>query len=543
MDGVNARAERVVEALQAGGHISAAQIERGRRASLQSGERLDIVLNKLGLVQDQALSQAYAHHTGIALFDSVLGDQIPVIPPDIDPGFFRTQRVVLLGEAPAPLVAVVADPLDLRAVEALKARLDAPITAFFAPRGAIESTLARLGGTAPRESTPAETADYGAIDDIDRLNDIASEAPVIRLTAEIIEQAAELGASDIHITRSAEEGRIRVRIDGALSETRRLPPRAHQAVVSRLKIMAGLDIGERRLPQDGRLQVPVKGREVDLRLSTMPHAHGEGAFLRILDRRQSVFAFDQLGFDDQQRRTMAAILGHAFGLFLITGPTGSGKTTTLYAALSALNDPSRHIVTVEDPIEYALPGINQIQVNRQAGLDFARTLRSVLRQDPDIIMVGEIRDGETAAIAVQAALTGHFVLATLHTNDALSAVDRLVDMGVEPFLLASVLRGVMAQRLIRRHCRCTEVSPEGAAAQPACPQCHGSGFSGRMPLAQVVPVDRPLREAITRRSGLSALEQLAEEAGHHSLQAEGRRLVEQGLTSWSEVMRALGAGA
>lgn len=544
MDGMNASVEHVVAALQVEGHVSPAQVERGRRAARQSGERLDIVLNKLGLVQDQRLSEAYARQTGIILYEGELGEVPLLVPQDIEPGFFRNQRVVLLGEPPSPLCAVVDDPLDLRAVEALRARLDLPITVFLAPRSAIETALARLvGGGGSRDSAPPEAAEYGAFEDIDRLKDIASEAPVIRLAAEIIEQAAELGASDIHITRSAEEGRVRLRVDGTLSEARRLTPRAHQAVVSRLKIMAGLDIGERRLPQDGRLQVPVKGREIDLRLSTMPHAHGEGAFLRILDRRQTVFAFDRLGFEDHHRRTIDSILGHAFGLFLITGPTGSGKTTTLYAALSALNDPSRHIVTVEDPIEYALPGVNQIQVNRQAGLDFARTLRSVLRQDPDIIMVGEIRDGETAAIAVQAALTGHFVLATLHTNDALSAVDRLVDMGVEPFLLSSVLRGVMAQRLVRRYCRCAAVSPDGIAADSTCPHCHGTGFSGRMPLAQVVPVTLALREAVTARASLTALERLAEEAGYPNLQAEGRRLVDRGLTSWGEVFRALGAGS
>lgn len=543
MDSVSALAERLIEDLRTRGVLSEAQIERGRRAARQSGERLDAVLNKLGLIQDQTLLDAYVRHTGMQPFAGDLSEQSLLVPDGIDPAFFRTRRIALLGTPPAPPVAILADPLDMRALDALRARMEAEIPVFLAPRGVVDAALTKLGHGTKTSNPAPETAEFGALDDIDRLKDIASEAPVIRLTADIIEEAAERAASDIHITRTAEEGRVRLRIDGALGEARRLSPRAHQAVVSRLKIMAGLDIGERRLPQDGRLQVSVKGREIDLRLSTMPHTHGEGAFLRILDRRQSVFAFDQLGFEAAHRETIEAILGHAFGLFLITGPTGSGKTTTLYAALSALNDATRHIVTVEDPVEYALPGINQIQVNRQAGLDFARTLRSVLRQDPDIIMVGEIRDGETAAIAVQAALTGHFVLATLHTNDALSAVDRLVDMGVEPFLLASVLRGVMAQRLVRRHCACVEITPEGVLPRPDCLHCKGMGFSGRMPLAQVVAVDRRMRDAITAKAGLSELEALAEAAGYPTMQAEGRRLATSRVTSWSEVARALGTSA
>lgn len=413
-------------------------------------------------------------------------------------------------------------------------------------RAEIETALANLNQGIPNTNDAAMDAGLEAgTEDIERLKDIASEAPIIRLVAEVIEAAVQQAASDIHITRSADGGRIRFRLDGRLSDVRQLTPRVHQAVVSRFKIMAALDIGERRLPQDGRIQVPIKGREIDLRISTMPHTHGEGVFVRVLDNKAAVFDLNSLGFSSQHAKRIEGILGHAHGLFLITGPTGSGKTTTLYAALRYLNDPSKNLVTVEDPIEYTLPGINQIQVNRRAGLDFSRTLRSVLRQDPDVIMIGEIRDRETAAIAVQAALTGHFVLATLHTNDALSAIDRLIDMDVEPFLLAGVLRGVMAQRLIRQLCPVcrTRIKAEAVTPEPnspTCSTCQGTAYSGRAPLAEVIPIGPEIQKAVNDRRGSREIAPIAIAMGFETLQADGERLVTEGVTTPAEILRALG---
>jgi type II secretory ATPase GspE/PulE/Tfp pilus assembly ATPase PilB-like protein len=314
---------------------------------------------------------------------------------------------------------------------------------------------------------------------------------------------------------------VRLRIDGALEDCRQTSPDVHQAMISRLKIMAGLDIGENRVPQDGRLQAVVRGRSVDLRISTMPHMNGEGAFVRILEHRADRLALRDLGFPEEQVKALQELIRHSNGLFLVTGPTGSGKTTTLYALLRELHQPSRNIVTVEDPIEYRIEGINQIQINRRAGLDFPKALRSVLRQDPDIILVGEIRDRETASIAVQAALTGHFVLATLHTNDAATVVDRLVDMGVEPFLLAAVLRGAMAQRLVRQRIA------EGR-------------FSGRIPVAEIFAFTSEMRDLVTAGGRSNELKAHLEGRGFSTLAKAGEDLVGAGRTTREELLIALG---
>ncbi|MCZ8182422.1 MAG: GspE/PulE family protein [Beijerinckiaceae bacterium] len=536
----------IAENLAAQNLITASQLERGRRAAQASGDRLDIVLNKLGLVSDSDLLKAYRAATGFSILSAEALEHVGFCPKDVDPGFFRHTKILPLREHDGILDIAVADPLDLRSVQALRFRLGIVLNIGIMARTELEAALGRL--TAPVSVSSEELAsashDEGA-DDIERLRDIASEAPIIRLVTETIETAVQQAASDIHITRGAEGGRIRFRLDGRLIDVRQLSPRVHQAVVSRLKIMAALDIGERRLPQDGRIRIAARGREIDLRISTMPHAHGEGAFIRVLDNKSAVLDLEGLGFSQTHSERIRGILTHAHGLFLITGPTGSGKTTTLYAALRHLNDPSKNIVTVEDPIEYSLPGINQIQVNRRAGLDFSRTLRSVLRQDPDIIMIGEIRDRETAAIAVQAALTGHLVLATLHTNDALSAIDRLIDMEVEPFLLASVLRGVMAQRLVRKscpHCRArrNRIAQLSGETPRSCRECHDTGFSGRMPLAEVVPVGAEIQEAVSSRKGTRDIAAIALALGYETLQTEGDRLVDAGLTIRAEIFRALG---
>jgi general secretion pathway protein E len=544
---IGARVGRLIEGLLQKGLLSSVQLERGKRAAETSGERPDIVLNKLGLISDADLVRAYQDVTGLEALTSIEPGQLLASLPGIDPGFLRSARILPLQNEDGQIELALADPLDLRAVRALIVKAGREFPLRIAARTDIEAALSRLsqsgGGS---EAAAAEAGAEVGSEDIERLKDIASEAPIIRLVSEIIENAVQKAASDVHITRSAEGGRVRLRLDGRLNDMRQLTPRVHQAVVSRLKIMAALDIGERRLPQDGRIQVATMGREIDLRISTMPHAHGEGAFIRVLDNKAAVLDLEGLGFSSEHTARIAGILGHAHGLFLITGPTGSGKTTTLYAALRHLNDPSKNIVTVEDPIEYTLTGINQIQVNRRAGLDFSRTLRSVLRQDPDVIMIGEIRDRETAAIAVQAALTGHFVLATLHTNDALSAIDRLIDMEVEPFLLASVLRGVMAQRLVRRLCpSCSSVRAKaeavsGAVLNDACPACHGGGYAGRIPLAEVIPVGPELQRAVGQRLGADEMSGLSASLGFENLQADGERLVAAGMTTKAEIFRALG---
>lgn len=537
--------DRLIEVFRANGALTGAMIERARRAADATGERLDRVLNRLGLLSDEQLLAGYHEITGLPVVSGVERAPADALPADVNVGFFRHSRIIPLQFGETVLDVAIEDPLDCRAIEALAYRTDRQVRTFIATPAWIEQMLARLPGLAPNENLGEDAAPEIANDDVSRLRDLASEAPIIRLVSDVIEAAIDRRATDIHITRSAQAGRVRLRIDGDLEEFRDLPPAVHQAVVSRLKIMAALDIGENRVPQDGRIQTVVAGRPIDLRISTMPHLNGEGVFVRLLEHDSRRVELPQLGFHSNHIGLIEEVIAHPNGLFLVTGPTGSGKTTTLYAVLRALNDPSRNIVTVEDPIEYRIDGINQVQINRRAGLDFPKVLRSVLRQDPDIILIGEIRDRETASIAVQAALTGHLVLATLHTNDAATVVDRLIDMGIEPFLLAAVLRGAMAQRLARR--TCPSCRPLGdrkmdtlQQSQISCTVCRGTGFHGRVPLAEVFKSNPEIEAIITGGGRSSELRKWLDQHSTGSLQDDGTRLVREGLTTEAEVVKALG---
>jgi len=364
---------------------------------------------------------------------------------------------------------------------------------------------------------------------IEDLLESADDAPIIRMLNALLAQAVRERASDIHIEPYERHSSVRFRIDGELREVVQPNRALHAALISRLKIMAELDIAEKRLPQDGRISLRLGGRAVDVRVSTLPSAHGERAVLRLLDKSEGVLSLDAIGMQGQTRQRFEQLIQQPHGIVLVTGPTGSGKTTTLYAALSRLDAQRLNIMTVEDPIEYELPGIGQTQVNTKIELTFAKALRAILRQDPDVIMIGEIRDRETAQIAIQASLTGHLVLATLHTNDAPSAVTRLVDMGVEPFLLSSSLLGVLAQRLVRKvcaHCR-----------GKGCGACGNSGFQGRIGLFELMSIDEPLRALIHERAPEAALREHAILHGMVPLRQAGDALVAQGLTTAAEVWR------
>ena len=441
------------EALLRRGLLTPESLTRVRLVRLESPERFDAVLTRLGLVSERAVAEALAEITGAPLATPAEYPAQPVAA--VDPAFLRGLRALPLREVDGVVEAAFADPSDAQAVSALAFALDRPVRAKVAPAGDIEAALDRLyGATAAGEIDEGGGAD---LVDLERLQDLASDAPVVRAVNALIARAAEARASDIHV-EAAEDGlKVRLRIDGVLQPQAVLPAHYKAAFVSRVKVMAGLNIAERRLPQDGRMRLAVRGHEIDLRVATSPTLHGESVVMRLLDRSNLTLDFDALGFDPSARDRFRAVLNDPHGVLLVTGPTGSGKTTTLYAALAALNTPERKILTVEDPVEYRLPGVSQTQVNPAIGLDFAAALRSFLRQDPDVMMVGEIRDLETAQVAVQAALTGHLVLSTLHTNSAASAVTRLLDMGVEPFLITSTLNGVLAQRLVRRLCpHCAE---------------------------------------------------------------------------------------
>jgi len=373
---------------------------------------------------------------------------------------------------------------------------------------------------------------------VEDLLESAGDAPIIRMLNALLTQAARDGASDIHIEPYERTSSVRFRIDGTLREIVQPNRALHAALISRLKIMADLDIAEKRLPQDGRISLRIGTRAVDVRVSTLPSAHGERAVLRLLDKSESKLTLEAVGMQGETLTRFEHLIAQPHGIILVTGPTGSGKTTTLYAALSRLDAGSSNIMTVEDPIEYELPGVGQTQVNAKIDLTFAKALRAILRQDPDVIMIGEIRDFETAQIAIQASLTGHLVLATLHTNDSVSAVTRLTDMGVEPFLLSSSLLGVLAQRLVRKLCHvCAAPAPDGEMQPVGCDACGQTGYQGRTGVFELLVADDTVRSLIHNRAPESQLFVAAERGGLHSMREDGERLVKAGVTSRAELLR------
>ena len=552
----SASVERV---LARSGFLSGAALERARRLEAESGERIDHIAAKLGLVSERDLAAAYAELIGSPVLDPTEFPDEPVAPDRIRPVFLKQARVIPLAERETVLVVAMADPLDDAAARALEFALDKKVHRRVALPADIEAAYERLYGEGrsaiDRISDAAgEREDEDRDADLERLKDLASEAPVIRLVNALITRAVEMGASDIHLESGESRLRLRYRIDGVLREIEPPPARLKSAIVSRLKIMAKLNIAERRLAQDGRIRLAVRGREIDFRVSTTPAIHGESVVLRILDRGSLALDFAELGFDDDLLRPFLEVLNRPHGIVLVTGPTGSGKTTTLYTALTTLNSPDSKILTVEDPIEYLLEGINQVQVKPQIGLTFASALRSFLRQDPDIMMIGEIRDLETAQIAVQAALTGHLVLSTVHTNDAASAMTRLLDMGIEDYLLTSTVNGVLAQRLVRKLCRaCRQPyrpTPElgerlglgdvtaATLYRPAgCKACSATGYAGRTMISELMPMTDGIRPLVLRHAEARELQAQAIASGMQTMYAHGIKKALAGITTVEEVIR------
>ena len=541
-------------------------IRRARRAQAQSGERFDLVLSRLGLVSDAAIAGVLSQILGLPLMSSAEVPASALFADELQASFLKGNKLLPLADNGETIMLATADPFNKDAIAALGYLLDRPITLRLAPVSDIERHVERLYGQKLPKEPPAALAtevqgDDSGNEDVRRLEDMASEAPVIKLVQNLIARAVEMQASDIHIEPREDSVRVRNRIDGVLHTVETLPLSVRAALASRIKIMAQLNIAERRLPQDGRAKVTVRGHDIDLRVSTMPTIHGESVVLRILDRESVNLAFPALGFSGEGLAQFERLLQEPNGIILVTGPTGSGKTTTLYTALSTLNDNARKLFTVEDPIEYQLAGINQIQVNPKIGLTFATALRSILRQDPDIIMVGEIRDLETAEMAIRAALTGHLVLSTVHTNSAAATVTRLLDMGVEDYLLASCLKGVLAQRLVRKLCTACSLPANipaavierlaGKSIDPAhlrnireargCPSCRQTGFSGRTTIYELLSVSRYVKEVIIG-SGSSerALEDAAAAEGMTLMRGNGLEKVLAGETTIDEVLRVTG---
>jgi general secretion pathway protein E len=539
--------DRLAEA----GKLPAESIQQARALQRSTREPLTLLLPKLGVISEPDLAVELAREHGLDRFDGRVPENPPTLVASIPVSFWRTQWAAPLRLSETALEVAVLDPTQSFLIESLQFSIASPIKALVATRQEIERILDAYWPTANSADEATQTADHVGLS---RLEDLASEAPVIRWVQRLIIDAIEAKASDIHLEAGESGLVVRYRKDGML-ETMSAPPAQYRdAIISRVKILAHLNIAERRLPQDGRIRIPVNGRDTDFRVVTSPGLHGESAVLRILDRQEIALEFDSLGLDAGIKTTLERALDRPYGIILVTGPTGSGKTTTLYAALKRLNRPDRKILTVEDPIEYTLAGIQQTQVRPAIGYTFAHALRSFLRQDPDIIMVGEIRDRETAEVAVQASLTGHLLLSTLHTNSAAGAVTRLLDMGVEDYLLTSTLNLLIGQRLVRKLCsQCkspSELSPEllervgiknaeslTAHAAVGCPVCHGSGYRGRTAILEVLELSQEIQRAVLKRPDAVALEQLAVNLGMRTMLQHGLARVHEGQTTLEEILR------
>ena len=554
--------KRIGEILIERGKLDAAGLDRALRLQQETHEKLGVLLVTLGLVAQRDVAEALAHQLGMPLVEAAGYPELPILEERVSARFLRDARVLPLAEGEHELVLAMADPTDSYTISAFEMVTGLKVRPQVAIPTELEAALERLYGAGKSAlgqiMGDVEQRDDLAFDaDVQHLKDLASEAPVIRLVSLIITNALEMRASDIHIEPFENRLIVRYRIDGVLHEVESPPRRLSPAVISRVKIMANLDIAERRLPQDGRIRLRVQGKDIDLRISTVPTMHGESVVMRILDKGGVALDFKRLGFEEGTLKAFLDVLLEPHGILLVTGPTGSGKTTTLYTALDRLNKPDVKILTVEDPVEYQMPGINQIQVKPQIDLTFANALRSIVRQDPDVIMIGEIRDLETAQIAVQSALTGHLVLSTVHTNDAPSTVNRLLDMGVEDYLLTSTVIGILAQRLVRTLCpHCKEeyvalpelVEEMGLRKfadggeirlfhEKGCRECAQTGYIGRISIMEMLPMTDPLRSLIMRHATSTDLRAEAIKGGMTTMYEDGMRKAVAGITTFEEVLR------
>jgi general secretion pathway protein E len=525
-------------------------------------ERLGGILLRQGWVAERALYEALSEQLGIPLAGTEDYPALPIFEDLVSTRFIEEAHALPVREDPDHLVLAMADPLDRYVIDAFGLVTGRKIAVLLGLPSEIDAAFNRLyvagrsniGQIVGEAEGPVELDESS---DVQHLKDLASEAPVIRVVSLIMERALEARASDIHVEPFENRLIVRFRVDGVMQEVESPPRRLAAAVISRIKIMANLDIAERRLPQDGRIKLRAKNKEIDLRVSTVPTKHGESVVMRVLDKGGVPLNFDTLGFDPATLKLFLNALTQPHGIVLVTGPTGSGKTTTLYTALQLLNKPDIKILTVEDPVEYQMEGINQIQVKPQIGLTFANALRSIVRQDPDVIMIGEIRDLETAQIAVQSALTGHLVISTLHTNDAPSTVNRLLDMKVEDYLLTSTVNGILAQRLVRSLCRvCSEPyeplpevveefelkrfagdAPIVMHRPVGCEACGGTGYAGRLGIMEMMPMTDSIRSLVMRHAVSSEIRRQAIDEGMQTLYEDGLRKVLAGVITLDEVLR------
>ena len=546
--------------LMASGLLDEPGLVRARRTQDGTRERLNLVLTRLALVTERDMAAALAAVLGERLLTEADYPAEPVTERPLGLRFLKELRIVPIAYGADGVVAAMADPFDTYALQALRLSLGCPATGQVGVPADIDAAVDRLyaaGKSAVGQLVEdISEGDDGATEDVERLRDLAAEAPVIRLVNALIARAVEMRANDIHLEPRENALRVRYRIDGILREVDGPPPKLRAAVLSRVKIMAKLNIAERRLPQDGRIRLTVRGKEIDLRVSTLPAMHGESVVIRILDRGRIALDLPTLGYEDAAHDRLISLLDRPNGILLVTGPVAHGKTTTLYAALKRLNNGERKIITVEDPIEYQLEGITQVQVKAEIGLTFAHVLRAMLRQNPDILLIGEMRDRETAEIGMQASLTGQLVLSTLHTNSAAASVTRLVDMGVEAYLLVATVNGIVGQRLVRRLCdgcavwfapapelvrrlgleRVAEGAPMRLRRPVGCPACGGGGYHGRTTISEILVMSDAIRRLVLREVDTAAIAQTAAAEGMVTMYLDGMRKALAGLVTPEEVL-------
>jgi type IV pilus assembly protein PilB len=552
--------------------ITTRQLEKAVSQSERTGEPLQKVLISLGFVTEKDVVEAMGRQMGVRFVDLEASSLDPELARLIPEHLAQRYKVIPVGQQDNRLTLAMVDPLNVIALDDIRLITGFDIDPVISTEDAITKALnGQFGVTAIAEVEGTvkdiSATDFGPMDfddageeevSLDKLKEMVDEAPIVRVVNLIISQAINDKASDIHIEPESKSVKVRYRVDGVLHEVMTPPKHIQAPMVSRIKIMAAMDIAERRIPQDGKIHLTHDGREYDLRVSTVPTVHGEKTVMRILDKGSVQLGLNKLGFYDDNLVLWESIVEKPYGMLLVTGPTGSGKSTTLYSCLNKLNKGDRNLMTCEDPVEYQIAGINQVQTNNKAGLTFAKALKSFLRQDPDIIMVGEIRDGETAKIAVEAALTGHLMLSTLHTNDACGAISRLVEMGVEPFLVSSALIGVLAQRLARNICpNCKEsYRPPAEAIRKfgmtvygdsdinfhrgrGCDHCKGTGYRGRTGIHEVLQITERVRAMVLMRASTAEIRQAAVEDGMRTMQDDAVKKVLDGVTSMEECMRVV----
>ncbi|WP_426993105.1 type II secretion system ATPase GspE [Methylomonas sp. CM2] len=543
------------------GKLSDSDLSKVRRMQKTSlDDSLPQLLIKLGMCSDADVANCFAQTSGLP---KVAGEQYPPqspLPELISRRFLKQYHVAGLEAGEDAVTVAVLDPEDDYVAQALQLATGKPVALKIGQMSDIDAALELQYGEGKSQMDQlldGLTSEEENSEDLEHLKDLASEAPIIKMVNFILQKAVESRASDVHIEPFEQSLKVRLRIDGVLQDIDSPPVASTAAVLSRIKIMAKLNIAERRLPQDGRIKLQMIGKELDLRVSTIPTLYGESVVIRLLDKENAVLDFKTLGFVGKQAERFMEVLAQPHGIILITGPTGSGKSTSLYAALKTLNTSERKIITVEDPVEYQLEGINQIQAKPQIGLTFASALRSIVRQDPDVIMIGEMRDLETAKIAVQSALTGHLVLSTLHTNDAAAGVTRLQDMGLEEYLLSSTINGILAQRLVRRLCPvCKQAHPASDTLieemklrqwQPSgeillhkpvgCPTCNGIGYKGRLAIIEFLTMTDTIRKQIMKHEEAFVIQQSAIAEGMQTMYEDGVGKALQGTTTLEEVLR------